>query len=235
VTIGVFDGVHLGHQELVRRVLAQRPCEPTAVTFTQNPKAFLHPSGYPGDINTTGQKLEIFASLGIIHTILIDFSENFSKMSGKEFLDLLIERGNMRYLAVGSDFRCGRGRDTDAAKITGICREAGIPAFAIDPVEDDGGPVSSSRVRDAVRAGDFAQAASLLGRAFTLDLRGLPEPEAGVYSLAGSGRLLPPDGAYRAALLPYGEEGEVEIREGRVFVRSRSPVTGIRAFLKKSG
>ncbi len=151
MAIGVFDGVHLGHQALIERIVRRGP-NPTVVTFRENPKKVLsriagtETSGqYKRNIYSLKQKIEIFDSLGVKFLVLIDFSEEFSKLKGREFLDLLGNNGKMAFLAVGSNFRCGFAQDTDAVLAKKVNEEKGIPTELIMPVYSAGSrPVSSS-------------------------------------------------------------------------------------------
>jgi FAD synthase len=208
MTIGVFDGVHRGHQALIERIL--RPGqEPTVLTFLRSPKWVLRPEACKGDILSLPQKLAVFERMGVRQTILIDFSGDFSRLKGREFLGCLINQGKLRYLALGSDFRCGYRLDTDAALIRELTNAQGITTEVIPPILSGGQPVSSSRIRAAVLAGDLAGAEALLGRKVELDLAGCAARQAEdflVFDLASAGRLLPPAGRYSA--LVYGASGK---------------------------
>jgi FAD synthase len=161
-TVGVFDGVHLGHQALINKVVNRGP-NPTAITFRQNPKGILSPETYGGDIIGLEEKLALFEKLGITRTILIDFSENFSRLEGRFFIETLLDRG-LAFLAVGENFRCGCGLDTDAAAIRRITAGRGVETEVLKPVLFAGERVSSSRIRAAISAGEFEKARALLGR-----------------------------------------------------------------------
>ncbi|MDR2101199.1 MAG: FAD synthetase family protein [Treponema sp.] len=228
MTIGAFDGVHRGHQALIERIVRHGPL-PTVITFKQNPKKMIHPRAYAGDIFSLGQKLRIFEDLDVARTILIDFSENFSKIRGPEFLELLKKRGNLTFLAIGSNFRCGYQLDTHAGQIKRINEGAGIPTDVVHPVPEAGFPVSSSRVRSAIVRGDLAGAAALLGRRVELDLGDVSAApyrrngEAGtVFDMPSRNRITPPDGRYGAVLyggnVPEGERAEIFLEKGKVFV-----------------
>jgi FAD synthase len=161
-SIGVFDGVHLGHQALISKVVSRGP-NPTVITFRQNPKGVLSPETYSGDIIALEEKLALFEKLGITRTILIDFSENFSKLEGRFFIETLLDRG-LAFLAVGENFRCGHRLDTDAAAIKRITAGRGVETEVLEPVLFEGERVSSSRIRAAISAGKFEKAQLLLGR-----------------------------------------------------------------------
>ena len=163
VTIGVFDGVHRGHIALFDRITAS-PYRSVAVTFRVSPRQFFHSASYQGDIIGLKRKLELFAEAGLDACVLIDFSEDFSRMTGRAFIRRLSRAVNMRYIVVGSDFHCGYRSDTDATAIKQFAAVSGIVAEVVPPVMEDGLPVSSSRIRHALASGDYGLAASLLGR-----------------------------------------------------------------------
>jgi riboflavin kinase/FMN adenylyltransferase len=220
MTIGVFDGVHRGHQALIGRITG-RGLQPVIVTFTKNPKSLRH--NWEGEIYTLDRKLAIFDQLGVALTILIDFSPNFSKLNGKDFIRILRDRGRLRFLAVGSNFRCGYRLDTDAAAI-GAMHSEDLETEVLPPVLSGVSPVSSSRVRAALKAGNLAAAAELLGRNFDLDTGGLfPVPERGGVLFDPGRRILPPEGSYR--ILVHERDGssggigaEVVLKGGKIFI-----------------
>jgi FAD synthase len=196
--IGVFDGLHLGHRALIDRVLARASMKSGVVTFRENPKKLLRPSGFHGNLCTLAQKLELLESAGLEICVLIDFSGDFSKMAGRKFLALLRERGNLRYIAVGSDFRCGHRLDTGAQEMRDFFAPLGVEAEILDPVLRTGHPVSSSRIRKAVVDGRLEDARGMLGRDFELDLRGsVPVQDGRVLRFAaGDAQVSPPPGLY---------------------------------------
>jgi riboflavin kinase/FMN adenylyltransferase len=163
VTIGVFDGVHRGHRALFERITAS-PYRSVAVSFSVSPRQFFHSGSYSGDIVSLGRKLELFSEAGIGACVLIDFSEDFSRITGRTFIGRLSRAVNMRYIVVGANFHCGYRNDTDAAAIKRLAKAAGIKAEVVPPVMEDGLPVSSSRIRHALSAGEYGLAAALLGR-----------------------------------------------------------------------
>ena len=197
-TVGVFDGVHRGHKALIELAVSHAGTVPVVITFIQNSHKKAR-SGYHGDIMSLRQKTAIFRALDISITVVIEFSESFRHTSGAEFLRILHERSNMRYMAVGSDFRCGCGLDTDAAAIRDFNAGRGVPTGILPPFMEGDEPISSSRIRAAIAGGDLKSAAVMLGRPFTLDLEGSASA-AGVYNIAGRGLILPPPGRYPVLL-----------------------------------
>jgi riboflavin kinase/FMN adenylyltransferase len=225
LSIGVFDGVHRGHQKLIEKIrnyAAEHGALGGVITFVQNPRRVLHPRHYPGDIYSLPQKLKTLEGLGVGFTVLIDFSGNISNMMGSEFVALIGLR-RVGYLALGANFRCGYRLDTDARAIQEQAAPYGTLTELVTQVRDGGMPVSSSRIRQAVLAGDIAGAAALLGRPFRLDLEGLSPEETGKgrrYNLGNEGRVLPPDGRYsgrlRMANSKEGPDTLVTLDSGRL-------------------
>jgi FAD synthase len=163
VTIGVFDGVHRGHQALIERVVAHNADNmPVVITFREN-----HKKEEAENIQTFRQKLAVFESMGIKITLAVDFTEEFRRMSGIEFLEILLKCGNVGFLAVGNGFRCGYQLDTDAAAIQKFFTAQNIPVEIVHEVLEGGLPISSSRIRAAIASGDFSLAEKMLGRGLT--------------------------------------------------------------------
>jgi len=173
IAIGVFDGVHLGHQSLIRRICQPPSDSPlstlhsplsTVVTFRENPMKSLNPAGFIGDIYTLEQKLKYLESLGVKLTVLIDFSGEISKIKGRDFIDLLLGSHPVTLLALGENFRCGHGQDTGIEEIRVLAAERGVETWVAPVVMDGGKPVSSNRIRQALAAGRLEEAQRMLGR-----------------------------------------------------------------------
>ena len=185
LTIGTFDGVHHGHREILRRLAEYGGMHRVVLTFRQHPRAVLT-RHVPGTLTTLRQRRERFAALGVTHLVLIDFSAQFSRLSGREFVAALLRATSLRKLVVGVDFRCGRGRDTDVDELQRLSASAGVQVVVVPPVmvggdsdsrtvagSGTGVVVSSTRIRASVRAGDFAATRKMMGVPFEVDLRGV--------------------------------------------------------------
>jgi len=245
ITVGIFDGVHRGHRALIERVVSYPSTMSVAITFKQSnhkkvqtdgqgyPEGNLGPDGprwrVPGDILSFRQKTAIFKSLGISMTVVIELTEEFMQMSGPDFLRILGEHGNMGCMAVGNNFRCGHRLDTDAQAIREFNLKQGVTTSIVQSLTEGGEPISSSRIRTAIAAGELRQAAAMLGYPFTVDISDAAKEAAGTanggvaYNIAAQGRILPPPGKYPVVLL--GKNGQiirrpadVLIAEGRVIV-----------------
>jgi len=166
VTVGVFDGVHRGHQTLIQQIcnppLIPHSHTPTVITFRQNPLQILKPDAFTADIMTLEQKLRVLEVLGVQLTVLIDFSQEFSKINGRDFIDLLLSRP-VQLIALGRNFRCGYRLDTGAEEIRSLAGARGVEVWIAPPVMDEGQPISSSRIRQALADGRQAEAERLLG------------------------------------------------------------------------
>jgi len=159
MTVGIFDGVHLGHQELIKCVISHNADYlPAVVTFRQGKTACK-------EIQNFEQRMSMFESSGIQLAIVIDFTESFRQMPGINFLELLLKHGSLGFFAVGADFRCGCNLDTNAAAIQNFFASRGITAGIVPEVMIDALPVSSSRIRAAIAADDIPLAEKMLGRA----------------------------------------------------------------------
>ncbi len=212
VTIGGFDGPHLGHATLFAAVMNAARAEnlsPVAVTFTASPARFKKKESYPGDVATLDLRLSYFEEKGFEHVVLIDFSADFGKISGGVFLDLLVAQVRMKALAVGHDFRCGYRLDTGFAEIEAMSKRCGFHFFTLDPVESAGRRISSSAIREAISSGDLPLAERLLGHPFALDYRAVPWRSVGSSLIADRkdfSQIIPPAGRYRVRL--GGRKGE---------------------------
>ncbi len=208
VTIGMFDGVHLGHQRIIQSALeATRRHGGAAlvITFDRHPDAVLAPAHAPPLIQPLWHRLRALEALGVEFLWLITFDTEFSSQAPDTFVRRLVaDTGGIQSFWVGADFAFGRGRTGNAAVLTQLGAALGFDVHCIEPVQVEGEPVSSTRIRTAIQAGAFGRAARLLGRPYALAgtvVRGgglgrmLGFPTA---NLDVSGLVLPPRGVYAA-------------------------------------
>lgn len=173
VTIGNFDGVHLGHQEMLRRVVdrAREIDRPSVVlTFDPHPMRTLHPQRAPRLIQTLRQREEAIAALGVDALVVVPFTREFAAMPAEEFVrDLLGRSLGAREIHVGSAFAFGCGKRGNVTLLSQLGEEAGIRVIPLDVVAEGGEPVSSTRVRTLLETGNVSEARRLLGRPFALE------------------------------------------------------------------
>lgn len=172
LTIGAFDGLHLGHRALFNKIFAEKKdFKKGAVSFVRPPK---HSNRLSGDVSTIRLKLRKFQELGLDFLILIDFSESFAKIEGGLFFEILSETTCLKYLAVGEDFLCGYRRDTGVPELEGISKRLGFSFDSIERVRIDNYDVSSTLIRKTIYEANFSLTEKLLGYPFLLDFIGLP-------------------------------------------------------------
>lgn len=168
VTVGSFDGVHLGHRRILAEVvmLAQGlSVAGVAVTFDPHPMATLHPEEAPCLLTGTRERVELMRESGLYEVVVVDFTAGFAGRSAEWFVkNVLLKRLNMRRLVIGYDFRFGASREGDAPYLERLGEELGFGVDIIPPVNYLDHPVSSTRVRTALVRGDVESAASMLGR-----------------------------------------------------------------------
>lgn len=206
VAIGVFDGVHLGHQQVIRQTITdaqQHGAISVAITFDRHPAAVLAPERTPPSIYSLSQKLRVIASLGIDTTLLIQFDLPFSQQSGDAFIRGLVrDFGQIHSICVGSAFTFGHRRAGNVALLKTLGQELKFVVHGLAAVALDGKTVSSTRIRESIRTGDLDAASQMLGRAYSVAGRvlsgdglgrqlGFPTANLDVADLA-----LPPNGVY---------------------------------------
>ncbi|HEX5323281.1 MAG TPA: bifunctional riboflavin kinase/FAD synthetase [Capsulimonadaceae bacterium] len=174
VAIGIFDGVHRGHQEILRqtRASAKAPSEglSIAMTFDPNPIEVLAPTRAPHYICSVGQRLEWIDSLcGVDAALVIPFDRTFARLLPLEFVEnVLVRCLGTRQILVGADFRYGRDRQGSVMDLEAAGQTHGFEVTIVHPISEDGERVSSTRVRSLVGEGQVEAANHLLGHRFTL-------------------------------------------------------------------
>ncbi len=172
VCIGAFDGLHLGHRALLGHALDRAHAlgvAATALGFEPLPREFFARDGVPPRLQLPGGKLRDLRAMGMDVIGLLRFDARLAAMSAEDFVQrVLVERLRAREVWVGPEFRFGRGRAGDLALLQAMGADAGFTAGTIAPVLVDGERVSSTRIRAALKAGDFATAERLLGRPYAI-------------------------------------------------------------------
>jgi riboflavin kinase/FMN adenylyltransferase len=175
LTIGNFDGVHLGHQAMLARLVeaAQRRRLPAAVmTFEPHPREFFAPESAPARLTSLREKLELLSNQGVDQVYVCRFDHAFARTSAEDFVTrLLHERLQTRWLLVGDDFRFGAKRAGDYELLSRQAPQLGFELVDMPSVEAGDQRVSSTLVREALAAGDMARAQTYLGRHYSISGR----------------------------------------------------------------
>lgn len=168
LTLGAFDGVHLGHQRLIRSVVESARASgqrAALVTFFPHPSVVMG-RAEPFYLTANEEKLAQLELLGLDLVVVVEFTLEMAQIRAAQFVDLLVGNLRMREMWIGPDFALGYQREGDPAFLQAMGAERGYAFHQAEPVMLDGQPVSSSRIRQALRAGDMRQANACLGRPF---------------------------------------------------------------------
>ncbi|MCA1671223.1 MAG: bifunctional riboflavin kinase/FAD synthetase [Actinobacteria bacterium] len=172
VTIGNYDGIHLGHQVVLhaqRRVAARLSLPTVALVFEPQPREYFDPQSAPPRLTRLREKYLLLRDYGIDHFVCLRFGAWLATLTAEDFVDrVLIERLGARGLVVGDDFRFGQGRRGDYALLCALGRARGVEVLRVPAFERDGERVSSTRVREALARGDLSAASRLLGRPYAI-------------------------------------------------------------------
>ena len=208
LAIGFFDGVHLGHQQIIRQTIAdarQHNALALVLTFDQHPNTVVAPNRVPPLIYSLPQKLRAIESLGAGALLLLHFDRAFSEQTGETFVrNLVRDLGGIYSVCVGANFAFGHKRSGHVALLKQLGEELKFTVHGLEKVSLDGRVVSSTRIREAIRAGNLDATGQMLGRTYSLAGRvvagdklgrGLGFPTA---NLEVAGLVLPPNGVYAA-------------------------------------
>lgn len=208
LAIGVFDGVHLGHQQIIRQTLndaRQHEALALIVTFDKHPNAIVAPNHVPPLIYSQPQKVRAIESLGADALLEIPFDREFSELPGETFIrNFARDLGKIQSICVGADFVFGHQRSGDVPLLRRLGDEMHFQVHGLAAVALDGQTVSSTRIRNAIRDGDFDAASQMLGRAYSLAGHVIHGEQLGqklgfpTANLDTTGMLLPPNGVYAA-------------------------------------
>ena len=171
LTIGVFDGVHRGHQLLFERLRAEaavRQITPGILTFHPHPISVLRPEIEISYLTSLETRVEQLRTTGVDFVAVVQFTSELAQVSAQDFARILVEEAGLKLLVAGHDFAIGRNREGTMEQLAGVGLELGFEVQPIELLPEDGAPVSSTRIRDALAAGAMEEAAELLGRPYTL-------------------------------------------------------------------
>ncbi len=208
LTPGSFDGMHLGHQKIVKKVVNRaREMEGTSmiITFDPHPRRIICGGNYPPLLTTGAKKLQLMDHLGVDTCLIINFDKSFSRMSPREFIvKVLCQRLNVKEIFVGSNYLFGKGKAGDIDFLIRMGKQYGFRVNKVNAVRRKGEVISSTRIRQLIQKGELKPAGELLGRPYSVSgkvkrgdkksyLIGYPTA-----NLSPREEVLPPEGAYVA-------------------------------------
>ena len=206
LAIGVFDGVHLGHQQVIRQTIAdarQHESLSVAITFDRHPSSIVAPDRAPQLIYSLPQKLRAIQAVGVDATLLIEFTEQFSRKSGEEFVRELVSGfGAIASICVGSSFTFGHRRSGNVELLRKLGQEFRFAVHGLAALALDGETVSSTRIRNSIRNAHLDDASQMLGRAYAISGQVIQGDQLGrtlgapTANIDVRGLVLPPNGVY---------------------------------------
>ncbi len=211
VSIGVYDGLHIGHQRIIEKTVSlareQVDWKTVVMTFSQNPKTIMGRNPFAQPLMSLRQSTEFFSNLGVDYLVVIDFSPDFSKLTGEEFVARCCTMFDVRSIVVGENFRCGSRADTGVEELRMILPRYTAGAQVCVPKMyrlADGTEDSSTLVRLSLREGRVSEIMAQLGRSYSLDLAHLPSKHTEYplqFPIGSFVQLLPPPGMYETVLV----------------------------------
>jgi riboflavin kinase/FMN adenylyltransferase len=242
LAIGFFDGVHLGHQQIIRQTIAdarQHDAIAVALTFDRHPNAVVAPNRVPPLVYSLPQKLRAIESLGAERILLVHFDETFSRQTGVEFVcGLSRDFGQIHSVCVGANFVFGHKRSGNVALLKKWGAEMNFQVHGSAAVSLDGRTVSSTRIREAIRAGHLDAASQMLGRPYAICGKIVKGAQIGrklgfpTANLDIAGLVLPPNGVYSGCAKLEGRFYRAALNIGfRPTVASAAPLLCVEAHL----
>ncbi len=224
LAIGVFDGVHLGHQAVIGRAVeeARRThAKPAVITFDRHPNAVVAPERVPLSIASLNHRLAIFESLGVESCWIIPFDETFSRQSAEDFVrGLAAAASPIASISVGSTFNFGYRRGGDIGLLEKLGSQLGFSAHGLAPVTAAGLTISSTRIRETIASGDLVMASAMLGRPYSVRGMVVEGDHLGqklgfpTANLDVAGLVLPPTGVYAARACWLGKTRQAVVNLG---------------------
>jgi riboflavin kinase/FMN adenylyltransferase len=206
LAIGVFDGVHLGHQQIIRQTVSDargHDALALVVTFDRHPSTIVAPDRAPPQIFSRSQKIRALAALGADALLEIPFDRPFSETSGEVFIRGLVQNlGTIHSICVGADFVFGHRRSGNIDLLKKLGAELHFQVHGLAELALDGKTVSSTRIREAIRAGDLDAAGQMLGRPYAICGQVVAGDRLGrqlgfpTANLDSTNLVLPPNGVY---------------------------------------
>ena len=230
--IGNFDGVHLGHQELIRQTIGHDGLDAAVITFSPHPRRFFNPDAAGFSLSDQKDKLAFLAQCGVAHVIDVTFDAALRETGAADFISSVLPSLGVKQLHAGSDFAFGNDRIGNMGLVSSLGHSVGITSCPFKLEHKSGDIISSSRIRNRLAEGDVTAANALLGRPFTMsgevisgDQRGrligfptanlrcpeLQSPRHGVYTIAVR-QADSPDTPIHAGVANYGRRPTVEDR-----------------------
>jgi len=240
VTIGTFDGVHIGHQKIISRLLEvakKNGGETVILTFFPHPRMILHPDDMNIKlISSMDEKAEKLAALGIDHLIITPFTRDFSNLSPQEYIkEVLIEKIGTRHIIIGYDHRFGKDRKGGMKELQSFASDFGFDVEEIPEQDINDVAVSSTKIRNAILSGDAKTASEFLGYTFQLygkvikgDQLGrvLGFPTANLF-IEENYKLIPSDGIYVVSIDILAEKVSTKTAKGMAYIGHRPTINGM--------
>ncbi|HTV76194.1 MAG TPA: bifunctional riboflavin kinase/FAD synthetase [Candidatus Baltobacteraceae bacterium] len=242
LAIGFFDGVHLGHQQIIRQTISdarQHDAIAVVLTFDRHPNSVVAPDKVPPLIYSLPQKLRAIESLGTDALLLVRFDQKFSGQTGGEFIrSLSRDLGKIHSVCVGADFVFGHNRSGNVALLKKLGAELSFLVHGLAAVSLDGKIISSTRIREMIRAGNIDEAGQMLGRTYAISGRVVEGDKLGrkfgfpTANIDTAGLVLPPNGVYSGCTKVKGQLFRVALNIGlRPTVASGRPQLRVEAHL----
>ncbi len=240
VTIGTFDGVHIGHQKIISRlveVARQKHGETVILTFFPHPRMILHPEDLDIKlISTIDEKAERLEKLGIDHLIITPFTRDFSNLSPQEYIkDVLVDKIGTRQIVIGYDHRFGKDRMGGLEHLQKFASDFDFEVEEIPEQDINDVSVSSTKIRNAILSGDVKTAGEFLGYPFHLTgkvIKGdqigrtLGFPTANLF-IEESYKLIPADGIYAVSIESKSENSDLKSAYGMAYIGHRPTINGM--------
>lgn len=213
VTLGKFDGMHIGHNLLFEKILAQKAdCCPVIFTFQNLPLKDNVYQSRTRQLLTNEEKLEMAGEKGFSYMISCPFTKELAQMEAEDFVkEILVKQLHVKYLAVGEDFHFGRNRKGDTVLLENIGKHLGFTVEVMKKARFEGKPVSSTRIREEIVKGNLEKAGQMLGYAYFIEGRVIHGRQLGrqldmptVNVIPDAGKVLPPNGVYASRILLNG-------------------------------